>query len=110
MDIFEYATRKPLRFSSSKGELTTEQLWKLPLVCDNGGACLRDIAINLKKQLENPKIKLMQPKQSEAVVNAVMGFDVVIHIINVRSIEAHKAVLESQKVAALLNMDIKTEK
>ena len=30
-NIFEYATRNKLRFSSSKGELTVEQLWDVPL-------------------------------------------------------------------------------
>jgi cbb3-type cytochrome oxidase cytochrome c subunit len=31
MDIFEIATRKKFRFTSEIGELTTEQLWDLPL-------------------------------------------------------------------------------
>lgn len=31
MTIFERATRQKLRFSSSVGDLTTEQLWDLPL-------------------------------------------------------------------------------
>ena len=31
MNIFEYATRTKLRFASTKGELTTEQLWEVPL-------------------------------------------------------------------------------
>lgn len=31
MSIFEQATRKQLRFESPQGELTTEQLWELPL-------------------------------------------------------------------------------
>lgn len=30
-NIFEYATRNKLRFTSSRGELTTEQLWDVPL-------------------------------------------------------------------------------
>jgi hypothetical protein len=30
-DIFAYATRNKLRFSSVKGELTVEQLWDVPL-------------------------------------------------------------------------------
>lgn len=32
MDIFESASRQKLRFASSKGDLTTEQLWDLPLI------------------------------------------------------------------------------
>jgi len=30
-NIFEYATRNKLRFSSARGELTVEQLWDVPL-------------------------------------------------------------------------------
>lgn len=31
MNLFEYATRNAIRFTSAKGALTTEQLWDLPL-------------------------------------------------------------------------------
>jgi hypothetical protein len=31
MNIFEQASRQKIRFSSNKGDLTTEQLWDLPL-------------------------------------------------------------------------------
>lgn len=30
-NLFEFATRNKLRFQSSKGELTVEQLWEVPL-------------------------------------------------------------------------------
>jgi hypothetical protein len=30
-DVFEYATRNKLRFASSRGQLTVEQLWDVPL-------------------------------------------------------------------------------
>lgn len=35
-NIFEQATRKALRFPSLRGELTTEQLWQLPLQAKTG--------------------------------------------------------------------------
>lgn len=31
MNIFEYATRNKIRFASTRGELTVEQLWDVPL-------------------------------------------------------------------------------
>jgi hypothetical protein len=31
INLFEYATRNKLRFTSGRGELTTEQLWDVPL-------------------------------------------------------------------------------
>lgn len=36
LSIFEYATRNKLRFASAKGELTTEQLWDVPLRSSDG--------------------------------------------------------------------------
>lgn len=35
MNIFELATRQALRFPSARGDLTTEQLWDLPLQSKN---------------------------------------------------------------------------
>jgi hypothetical protein len=35
-DLFIYATRNKLRFTSTKGELTIEQLWDIPLRSKNG--------------------------------------------------------------------------
>ena len=37
-NIFEYATRNKIRFQSSRGELTLEQLWDVPLRGNNGEA------------------------------------------------------------------------
>ncbi len=36
MDIFEFASRNKLRFPSSRGELTVEQLWDVPLRSGDG--------------------------------------------------------------------------
>ena len=36
MNIFEQASRKNLRFTSSRGELLTEQLWTMPLTSKSG--------------------------------------------------------------------------
>ncbi|OWZ90422.1 hypothetical protein B9J07_27945 [Sinorhizobium sp. LM21] len=35
MSVFEVASRKKFRYSSTRGELTTEQLWDLPLTSNN---------------------------------------------------------------------------
>lgn len=43
MSIYKKATRLKLRFSSSKGDLTTEQLWDLPLKSETK-ANLNDVA------------------------------------------------------------------
>lgn len=49
-NIFEYATRHKLRFASSRGELTVEQLWDVPLRSSNGDAFnLNEIAKTANK-------------------------------------------------------------
>lgn len=44
MNIFELATRQKLRFASAKGDLTTEQLWDLPL---QNTSPTRDVKVDL---------------------------------------------------------------
>lgn len=36
MNIFEQASKQKIRFTSTKGQLTTEQLWDLPLTSRSG--------------------------------------------------------------------------
>ena len=52
-NLFEIATRKPLRFPSAVGQLTTEQLWQLPLTSSvNGKANLNDTAVRIDDERE----------------------------------------------------------
>lgn len=51
MNIFERAARGQYRYPSSKGQLTTEDLFALPL--QGRGANLDDIAIALDRELED---------------------------------------------------------
>ena len=54
MNIFERASRKALRFSSKQGDLTTEQLWQLPLTTkERGKSDLDGIAIAVNTELKN---------------------------------------------------------
>lgn len=50
-DIFVSATRKKFRFASERGELTTEQLWDLPLTSKNGFN-LNAVAIAVNTELK----------------------------------------------------------
>lgn len=52
MNIFEKASRKALRFPSIKGELTTEQLWILPLTSRTGWD-LDTVAREVNKELKS---------------------------------------------------------
>lgn len=50
-NIFEVSTRKAFRFTSNKGELSTEQLWSLPLSASNG-CDLNNVAIAVNRDLK----------------------------------------------------------
>jgi len=52
MNIFEYATRNKLRFASSRGDLTVEQLWDVPLRSTDGFN-LNAVAKNASKVLKD---------------------------------------------------------
>lgn len=50
-DVFQEATRRKVRFTSALGNLSTEDLWSLPLVSKNRDANLNDIAKTLSRAM-----------------------------------------------------------
>lgn len=52
MNIFEKAARSALRFSTSRGELTVEQLWSLPLTGKSLQLDLDTVAKEVNRQLK----------------------------------------------------------
>lgn len=56
MNIFERAARGKYRFASNRGDLTTEQLFDLPLTSRNGFN-LNEVAILVSGDLENTSAK-----------------------------------------------------
>lgn len=60
LNIFELAARRKLRFSSTKGELSTEQLFDLPLESRDGGnldAVAKAVNAELKSVAEESFVK-----------------------------------------------------
>lgn len=56
MDMFAQASRLGIRFSSAQGNLSVEDLWKLPIAHANGNkASLEAIGLALKDQIEAQK-------------------------------------------------------
>ena len=49
--MFAIATREKMRFSTSKGDLSVEQLWDLPCISDKGPS-LKEIAQDLITQIK----------------------------------------------------------
>jgi hypothetical protein len=83
-NIFEYATRNKLRFISSRGELTTEQLWDVPLRSSDG------FNLNAVAKAANDAVKLTNEENFVEATRTVAhsrietGLDVVKHVIGVK--------------------------
>lgn len=90
MSIFEQATRQGLRFNSPVGDLTTEDLWSLPLTSKTARANLDTIAIALNRQIkETTEESFVVAKREDST--SQLKFDIVKHIIDIRIEEAKAA-------------------
>ena len=76
MNLFEIASRNKLRVPTTKGDLTVEQLWDLPLKSANG-LSLDSIAIALNKQLESKATSFVDEVQAPESSNTKVLFDIV---------------------------------
>lgn len=84
MSMFEKASRIKLRFETSIGNLSTEDLWDLDL------GDLDDIAMALHTKLEN-KVESFVLKEKAADPRTELGFGIVKRVIEVRLAEAEEA-------------------
>jgi len=90
--MFETATRHKYRFETIKGNISTEDLWDMPLSRTYKDlnkpidtiACLDDIAINLTKLLENIGQKSFVVKKNKNSKITELKLDIVKHIIKVK--------------------------
>lgn len=108
MNIFEKATREKFRYPSSKGLLTTEQLWELPLTAKSGFS-LDDVAraVNAElKAIDTESFVATETNPAKATLETKL--EVVKHVIAIRIAEdqAAKAAaakkLEKEKLLAVL--------
>ena len=85
-NIFEQATRQKLRFSTSKGNLSTEELWDMPLT-NTDTFNLNSIAKHLHKQLKSEdEVDFVGGTTTEDTL-LKLKFDVVKRIIDVKLVE-----------------------
>ena len=88
MNIFEQATRQALRFSSNRGELSTEQLWDLPLT-KRDGFDLDTIAKTVNAQLKTlSEESFVTKSQNPAKDSLELKLEILKHIIAVKLKEA----------------------
>jgi hypothetical protein len=90
VNIFEQATRQALRFASSKGELSTEQLWDLPLQSRAGfdlDSIAKSVNAALKESAEESFVSVATP------ANAILALklEILKHIIGVKLAEQAEA-------------------
>lgn len=108
MNLFEIATRKALRFPSIKGELSTEQLWQLPLT-SKVGVDLDTLAKGINKELKDTEEESFvatntNPRRGDLQVK----LDILKHIIAVKQADLAAATkrqttaMERQKLQELL--------
>lgn len=88
--MFEKASQMKLRFETKKGDLTTEELWDLPLTSKTG-VSLDDIAKGINRSLRESSEESFVETPSKANSLLVLKLDIVKHIIAKRLEAAEEA-------------------
>lgn len=101
MNMFEYATRNKVRFTSTRGELTVEMLWDVPLRSKDGfdlDAVAKTANKSLKALTEE---SFVSTERTPAHEKAELTLEIVKHVIQVKLAE---------EVAAKKRADNRVEK
>ena len=95
-NIFEFATRNKLRFSSTKGDLTVEQLWDVPLRSkdDFNLDSIAKTANSALKRLSEESF--VQPVRTQAHEKAEFALALVKHVIEVKLDEEKAAKMRAE--------------
>lgn len=108
-NLFQLASRQKFRFQTIKGELTTEQLWDLPLTA-RGGFNLDEVAKQVAAELKAAgEESFVQKNSNPAKSKLEAKLEIVKHIIAVKLEDAEKAAKasqnqeERQRLLAVLN-------
>lgn len=79
---FETATRRKLRFQTTRGNLTVEDLWDVPLTV------LDEAYKGLSRQIREAEDDSLLAKRDSGVEEATLKRDLVKHVVEVRQAEA----------------------
>jgi hypothetical protein len=93
MDNFKEASRQALRFATTKGNLTTEQLWDLKL------PELDVLAVSLEVQVESSGKKSFLKASTAKDKIAKLKFDIVLDILNTKADEQAEATKKKEDKA-----------
>jgi hypothetical protein len=96
-DLFVTASRQAWRFPSSRGELTTEQLWSMPLLAKNGFD-LNSVARGLNQEVKDlGEESFVETRSNPARSTAEGKLELVKSIIAVRQEENRLAEQRAQR-------------
>lgn len=95
MNIFERASRGKTRFSTSKGELSTEDLWDLSLTS------LDTIAKSVNKQLKTESEESFIEVKTSANTELELKLEILKHVITSKQAYAAAAKTKAEKQAKL---------
>jgi hypothetical protein len=113
MDLFEKATKWKLRYPTPVGNVTTEDLWDLPLTSNKARQPnLNDIAKGLSKQVKAGDEEDFVDPKVEPDKELKAAFEVVKHVISVKIRHrdaAEKAQETKQKKARILELIAKKQ-
>lgn len=93
MEIFKKASKLKLRFTTTVGVLSVEQLWDLSV------QQLDKLAVSLEQKKEESTAKSFIKKTSETNPLAELRFLIVLEVLNTKVAENEKAVLRQQRKA-----------
>jgi len=88
--MFEKATRMKLRFGTRRGNISTEDLWDLPLLHKNG-MCLDVVAKDVNKLLKASEEESFVKKASKESEILKLKLDIIKHIIATKIAEIKAA-------------------
>lgn len=100
MTLFEKATKEKVRFETSKGSISVEDLWDLPLTSNETDVCLDDIAKGLSKALKQDSESFVEKKTP---VNTILEtkFSIVKCVIKAKlkdiEVKEHAAEIKAKK-------------
>ena len=96
--MFEKATRKKLRFETSKGNITVEDLWELPLASKDGFDLDNAAKVASRKLKETQEESFVKPV-SVANSDLALKLEIVKYIISVKLDEKTEREASAEKTA-----------
>lgn len=99
MNIFEQASKKKLRFNSVRGDLTTEQLWDIPLQSKTGfdlDTIAKEVNRGIKASSEE---SFVSTKASPVKAGLELQLEILKHIIAYKLEAAEKAAKQVENAA-----------